>query len=384
MSKEDIKQAIEFGIFKNILHKLPKKGTASYEEEIKQEMDVLGVTPPNQDKYEVIEYWEDDRVITIIEDIIARDTENPYWHKRKPYITVRYIPIEYTIWGIGIPEIIKDLQKILNDLSNDRLNQIRLFVNTILFYNTTLVPDPDEIISKPGKKIPVNGDPRAAIFPFHPPEITAGAFQEKVKETIKETTGAYDVVRGTHSATSPQQTAAEVYHLMQQANTRFKFIARTMVEEGIKKIAKHFIELSKQFLTDTITVKVREKDTFHFVNISPDSIDGNYDFIIKVEPHELTMAAKRQAISNLLSIASNPMFQNLINPKELLKEFMDAWEIYNPKIIVEENYETTNVPYPPRPETPSGMENYGGVYENPATESPTVTSNLPYMGNTIP
>ena len=108
-----------------------------------------GRSERNTDLIEVLEYWTDDRVITVGGRAVVLDSRpNPFRIKRKPFVVCSGLPDAFQIVGISVVESLAQLQEYLWTLQNQRIDALRLLTNVITLIRSD-VDDPDALSSTP-------------------------------------------------------------------------------------------------------------------------------------------------------------------------------------------------------------------------------------------
>ena len=117
---------------------------------------------------EILEYWEDERVITVADGrVVIRDDKNPY-SCGKPFIHIVDQVVPHEFYGIGEIEQIESLQYELNDWRNHRMDGKTLTLNPMWWVPPGV--DLDDFIAEPGalftgpqppQPIDVRGDKRS-------------------------------------------------------------------------------------------------------------------------------------------------------------------------------------------------------------------------------
>jgi hypothetical protein len=123
----------------------------------------LGMEYDPKELVDVLEFWGDitvedvtyhDVVITVVGSNLARVEPNPYWGGR-PFIIGTAIPVPGRPYGLSPLEPVLGMIHQLNVLSNQRLDNLELLVDTMWGYVPDGVTDPADMVTEPGKIIPM-------------------------------------------------------------------------------------------------------------------------------------------------------------------------------------------------------------------------------------
>ncbi len=381
MTRKEIEELADLGVFdKDAVEELPEEGAG--EEESGKRLDrsysnfttdeISGGIPG---KFEILEYWEDDRVIVVAERrYVLRDEENPYWHRKKPFVAATFSPLPFEFYGQGVPEVMEDLQKILNDLANSRLQNIKLVVNRMWLMAIGAV-DKRDLVSKPGGIIPVNSQEfDKAIRPLPTPDVTSSAYneQEIIQQAIQNATGASDYVRGNASDISPNQTATEVMKKTEMASSRFAFVFRLMADQSIKEIARLFMSLLQQYMTEEKSIKILDKRVVEFRTITPIDIQGEFDFVPSVDPTHADEQERRDNLMQFYGLTTqNPMLTQMINFRKIVEEIAESLDIDAEALLNPEEQIQQEGQYGQQPGLPgAGAQDGGGVGNMQGMETP--------------
>lgn len=328
---DKLKDLEKQGIYKNIRFVEDVKGSTKYEEgktrysdsDIKSPQDI---SDKHSRRVLLYEYWEDDRIIVLAEEkIVIRDEPNPYDHMRKPFVMARTCPMGNQICGKGLMEMIGGLQNELNDVRNQRMDNLTLALNRmyIVAKDADIDLGEDGIIpSTPGGVIQSNYP--GGIIPLEMPNITGQAFKESydIVENIEETLGNYNYSRGKES--SSRETATGILSLQEVANIRFKMMIMILCRSLVGKAAALMADLNEQYITDDKVIRLTGTT---FEKIPVDEIVGRYDY----EP----VGASLEGLSKYARLEQLLRFRQVFSTNELFdlvkfdKELLDLLNFKN-------------------------------------------------------
>jgi len=320
-----LKKQAENGIYENIdeLEELTASGTITSNERI-SDIGLGGGTSGK--KLEVLEYWTDDRVITVVEQqVVIRDAKNPYYHRRKPFISIVDVPVPHEFYGIGEVEPIEYLQYAYNDFVNQIMDNINLSINKVWVANKEADIDPTQLTVKPGHVIwaeDIHNDLREVVFA----DNTGSAFNMLglMENQIQNVLGVFDYIKG--ATPSRAETATTVTSLQEAANMRFKQKIRTIEIMGLRDLGRFMIQLNQQFVDRTRLIRVVGAEGEMFQEISPEEIGGDFDLIpvgSSVDPIANKFSRQNQLINLYNTIGQHP----IINQQEFLKIIFDAFDV---------------------------------------------------------
>ena len=340
------------GVYKNISKVKQVKGTTDFDygDERYTNVDIKSpktVEDKHSNKVLLYEYWEDNRIITVAEEtVVIRDSVNPYWHCKKPFVMARICPVPNEIYGIGLMEMVTCLQNELNDVRNARMDNVKLALNRMWIVARDADVDLEKLISEPGGVILSNY--ADGIVPLPQNDVTQSSFAEAsaIADDIDRTLGVHDPARGKPTS---RETATGVLSLIEQASMRFKLMIM-ILGKMFSKIGELMVDLNQQFAPTEKVIRLTGGD---FKRIPVQDIIHRYDF----EPvgAALEGLTKYARIEQLLrvrnTVVSNPEF----NLTELDKEILNLLNFKNV-----DKYFKSMLPPPGMQGMPPGMEGMGG------------------------
>lgn len=324
------------GLYKNV-NLLEKDKTRPFKGETDKtsRTTALGTTDPqnvsgDSDKeanIELIEYWEDDRVVTVANRrVIIRDEKNPFAHGKKPFVIFidQSVPKEFC--GIGELEPIETLQKELNDMRNQRMDNASLILNRMWLVQNGANVDEDELVSDVGGII--HTDKIEGVQALYPPEIPNSSYREEtlIKADIQQTTGITDYTKGVASDALANETATGISMMQEASNARIK-LKMMNIEMAIREIGELFISLNKQFIDEETVIRILGEGSPQWLLVKPSEIKDNFDLLVESAPRllENDAIAKRQALELFQMFANDPLIDQL----ELRRYILEAFNAKN-------------------------------------------------------
>jgi len=279
------------------------------------------------------EYWEKDRVITVAEEkVVIRDEENPYWHCQIPFVAGKICPVENEFYGIGIPEMTETLQNELNDVRNQRMDNVTIAMNKMFIAtrgSDILKQFPDGVIPTEPGLIILSNEPDG-VEQLSMSDVTQSSFADakEIISNIETTIGIYDYSKGAPGRS--RETATGILSLQEAANVRFKL----MITEMAKMLGEQsnlMVGLNEQYIDDEKVTRLTNAGLSLKVENIEDVI-GRFDY----EPVGASLeglskyARSEQLLRKRQVMASNPDFIVSKMDKQLLEldNFPDASEYF--------------------------------------------------------
>ena len=344
-------------LYKNLDKLNDESGTddEQFDKDTKDMFQGSTVQRANKKQIEVIEYWTREEIITIgnRREIIRQEKNELGCF---PFIVQRNDIDGSLFYGKGEVEINIDQQEYLNDVINQSLDNMTYALNNMWRIDPAFADMASEIESVPGG---VYALPDGAITPFDKPAQNFQVYQERnaIKESIRETTGIDQVVKGVGQGRgNADVTATEVNQQMQSAQTGFSMKLTTLENEGFKYLAYVWLKMAQRYLTPETLVRIVGPEGTYFEGINIDEFMGDYEAKVQLDATTKKMQAddvqRYQALYQ--SLAQNP----LIKQDELTKLIME-------RVFELDKDEAEKLLAPP---PPMGMPMQGDMMaENPPT-----------------
>lgn len=274
-------------------------------------------------RFEVWEYHDGREVITIVNgEFPVQVGDNPMPDGSKPFQVFRPTKVGGRMVGIGEIEPIRDLQYEINKLRGHRMDAAKMAIGMGYFFDETIV-NADDLTeaASPNTAVPVNGNPRDAIYPRPVNDVPASGYNEssEIKGDIEGTSGISDSITGADGGgTSSTATGAQL--VQQAAGLRIQNKTARFGREVIIPTGRAWISLNQ--------VRILEPRPVRVPNESP-GVDAPAWQIVKLGPNELR---GRMAVSmddgstmakNVPQMRSDAqMWQSLIGNPAFNQEFV--------------------------------------------------------------
>jgi hypothetical protein len=257
----------------------------------KQEKDDLyGSTLKDTDgQVEVIEYWTNDKVISVMNrSIVIEDTENYYKSKAKsngdkypqglmPFADSRNYVDASLFYAKGEVDFILDQNELLNDITNQRIDAVTYVLNPMYTLDPKYADKINEVESVPGAVYPFEAGTLARIeMGTIPPD----SFNEtmNIKNDIRETTASNEVVKGVGESAGGKATATEINAQIAGSGQRIN-LKVTQLENGyFHRVARIVLSMVKLYVTEPMMVRIVGKDGARWEEFDPSEYnEGDYE-----------------------------------------------------------------------------------------------------------
>lgn len=288
-------------------------------DEAKQErLSGIGVSethPPAQGGRKMIkfyEYWDKNCQIWVggEGEVIMKEVKNPFG--RIPFVMKQFCRVPHEVYGIGIPEMIEDLQEELNTIRNQRMDNINLIINRMWVANRLADIDFENLVSFAGNIILTND--MDAIEPLKTQDVTASSYKEEevLIGDIENTSGIFRYTRG--GPPQRRETATGIIRLQQASNIRFETILKGIEFDVIREMSSLFLSYMRKFMTPEMFAMIVGPKMF-MENAGPVFFLVPVDQVLK-NYHFKPMGSSLTAIKELQAQQTIQAFQMLVNLTE--------------------------------------------------------------------
>lgn len=280
--------------------------------------------------YEMYTMWEDDSVVSIIDNDIVRNCgpdKFPFYEMRKPIVMALDTPVPHELFALGQVRPILRLNYYAQDLENAKMDSILDEVYPGYLVDENSFPkDYINILRRNMRGIhPVAGNALTAITPIQKTGKSSIATGEQVnlERLINMTLGSADIISGGQSPRG-DQTATEISQQIQQANARFNLSVRLLKDFSHKELLLMMIDRNTQYAPDEKLIRVfNENGDIIRGSIKPENLVGNFDVKVRTSP---MMGNKMIYLQNLLKAKAILDSDNGSRP-ELTKQILDTLEV---------------------------------------------------------
>jgi hypothetical protein len=313
------------------------------------------------DKYsrpiEILEYWgfvpselSPDgvlkRVITVANRrYLFRNRPLPFWHNALPFLEYSPTPDPHYFYAPGKAEIVEKLQITGNRYLNQTLDAADLVIDPMWFYDRGAGLNTKNLYAKPGRFIPVDGNPSEVVSPLvaNLQSLLLGDKKiDQMREYANMGTGIVDdAVAGLQG--SDRQTAREFIGRREAAGTRLLLESRLYEETFLERLANMFIALDKQFLEPPVEVLILA-DGAQFDSVTGDPIAASRETLSHFDlvpnyaaravgaTSALSKGMRQQNMIQLLTVMGSPLGQMVmgqINALNFWRAIFREFEVPN-------------------------------------------------------
>jgi hypothetical protein len=294
-----------------------------------------------KDLHEVIEFWSYKHgsvwrsIIGNRAVVLRAEEESPFWHGGYPFICCRSQPESFSMHGKGEIELIEQLQEMLWELMNQRLDNVELVNNMILLVSPE-VEDPEGLRWFPGAQWQASPQEVAPLqVPYQVAEVALSA-EQALRGDLQNVTAAAPFTSGTETQTVDQKTATGASIVMSAAQNRLaakKYQAQLCFPEEASMRLKN----CQQFMSSERSIHILGPDgNPYFKRISVLDLEG--EFLFELTPYgESTLRQERRAETTqktqvlLQSLPLGAAVGTPLSYQVVMTEFLKEWGDENPQ-----------------------------------------------------
>lgn len=296
------------------------------------------------------------RVITVANRrYLLRNRPNPFWHGQLPFLQFSPMPDPHYFYACGKAEAIEKLQITGNRFLNQSLDAAELIIDPVWFYNREANLNTRNMVVRPGKFFPVDGNPNSVVAPLQSnlnALTMADAKINQVRDFAQMGTGiTEDGIAGLSG--DSRQTAREFVGRREAAGTRLALEARLYEECLIEKHANMMVSLNKQFLEPPVEITILG-DTAMVdpstgqplpttkTELSHYDLLPNYQARATGASNTLSKMTRQQSYVQLLNAMASPLGQSVIgsiNAVNFFKGIFRDFDVQNINEIFKTNDE---------------------------------------------
>lgn len=290
----------------------------------------ISIGDENSGRLEIVERWKRGKISTIenTNKLFLREIDYPYTYIKYPFIFSKHTPIPGEFYGKGIIEPNADAQFLLNELVNNRMDNVKVIIHKIFTWLEDSGTNPEGIVSGPMSIIPVENHDDLKELEIS--DVTASSYREQgvVSETMQETSGIWPYSQG--QAPQRKETASGIISLQQAAEVRFQLVSLMFQDSGIKELVKKVHALNRQFLPDEKKIRILGREGLKFITLkNKNEIDIDCDFVPVGHP---TMGNKQLRLQQVLLVGQYLAGRG--NQYEVDRMVLEAAEIENVDDII--------------------------------------------------
>ena len=261
--------------------------------------------------------------------------KSPYWYADKvPYIVGRYHKNEGEAYGeSALSPSIKQLRLLDTTLSQIADNMSLVLSAPMRARASLKLPSIMRLLPGQTVNFPDQYDPSKDMVPINIPDVSSSGWNNiaQLEQRIEADTGAVKLLAGMSAGGGIDNTLGGINAALGEANTRFKSAIWHFQEDVVRELIRWFAKLNQQFLTIQKQVRIINPDdptTFDTVNVTPEDINIDCDFIMANAATELDKAKNKQSFMEFVQVGNHYEDPNTGGYKESARPILkQMWEV---------------------------------------------------------
>lgn len=339
----------------------------------------MGIQYDPNEVVEVVEFWGDidvphpvtgipvcftDCTATFIGNHLCEFKPNPFWGG-KPFIWGTCIPVPNKPYGLGVLEPVLGMLHQLNIITNQRLDNLELNIDTMWLVTPDGVLDLDEVSTAPGKVIRV-GNPNS-IVPVRKDNSFQVSYTEAqvLEQTIDQSVGTGAYIGTQQGRSGERVTATEIQAVRDAGGNRLSNIYGHIEDTQFLPCLRKTFYTIRQFLEVDEVIRVPNNGTYEYVQVGPTEIAHEFDVVTRGADHITQKEQDLNKLMNFVNMVSQvPPWAEMVNWSSLLEEVVKRFGM-SPDVqslIIKQQVEQTESTQPTDPylETANTAQAIGG------------------------
>jgi hypothetical protein len=324
-----------------------------------------GGSVTEDDRVEVRECWYRDGTVLYSLDrrIVVRVVKTPFDHGEFPFIRIIDHLMPHEFYGVGEIQHLEGPQDLVNALTNQRVDNVRLKLETVFYGDARAIDDRKSLQVYPGAYIPVNNpndQPLDQVFrQLDMGDVTSSSYNEVDfwKSVIQEVSAVTSYQTGTGDQENLNETATGVALISEQGNQRFSMKLKMAELTGIQQLYRQYGALIQQFTPEDFIMRIMGPEGPQFKQVEPAALYGAFDYDIEPMSSSQTDTVRQQQAIDLINTALSMQYPDpvtggqttkmLFNMEPFGEDFLLEFHKKNP-----ERYMAPPTPPPPPPAPP--------------------------------
>lgn len=249
-------------------------------------------------------------LITVINDFyVIRIQENPFWHKKRPYLVPRLVRCIGEFYGRGLPEVTDRINYMMNDVVNQTMDSVQYEINPITIIDPSGVAFPNSIRAHPGAKWLIN-DPQKNVVFSKPASVAAVGFStlSLLQGYIHDFSGANATMQGQPAVRGrgrSQNTASGMQTLLSQGSSGIAQIVEDFEQQFGEPLLYMAYSTLEQFMDEKIMLRIlgRKGAPLLQKKVGIEDIIGDFEFKWLGSTSSRNRQVVGQQMINFLNIA---------------------------------------------------------------------------------
>ena len=224
-------------------------------------------------------------VATWIGDTIIRMEENPFPHKKPPFVAIQYIPVRKSVYGEPDAALLEDNQKIIGAVTRGIIDIIGRSANGQQGIRKDALDITNSRKFEQGDDYKFNSNiaPSEAFYMEKYPEIPRSAMEViQMQNNEAESLSGIKAFSSGISGQALGHTATAIRSALDASSKRELDILRR-IANGITQIGRKIISMNAELLEDEEIIRLTNEQ---IITIDKNDLGGNYDIKLEISTAE--------------------------------------------------------------------------------------------------
>ena len=224
--------------------------------------------------------------------------EEAFFHGMRPYVMGCAVLEAHRVWPSSVPELTKDIAAEINEVTNQRLDNVKFVLNKRYFARRNSQVDTRSLTRNVPGSVSLMNDPDKDVRVIETSDVTGSSFQEQDRLNLD-----FDEVAGTFSNSSVasnrqlNETVGGMNLLTQGANQLSEFQLRVFTETWTEPALRQLVALERHYETDPLILSIAGRRSKLFKQMGLQT------------PHDALLGADVTVSVNVGMGATNPQTQ---------------------------------------------------------------------------
>lgn len=232
---------------------------------------------PHKRQWTLIEYWTDDKVVTIVKEAPGLDAIRNEIHglRRKPFRRFTPIPVANELCGIAIPQILAYLNMEINTLHGARVDNVLQSVHRLISVMRNANVNPRALRARPGGFVWVDSHDDFQEREIPSANIALHREEEQSRLWSQLATGATDPFMGISSGFGGG-TATEAAAMQAASGSRVGLMFQILSDQFLKEFGRDLIFMAETHISDRRRLRIAgdDFDDSEFIDLKPEDLHG--------------------------------------------------------------------------------------------------------------
>lgn len=201
-----------------------------------------------------------------------------YYHGIRPYVMGTAILEAHRVWPSSVPELTRDVQTEINEVTNQRLDNVKFVLNKRYFARRDARVDTRSLTRNVPGSVTLMNDPTQDVEIVSTPDVTASSFEEQDRLNLD-----FDELAGTFSNSSVasnrrlNETVGGMNLLTQGANQLSEYQLKVFGETWCEPVLRQLVALEREYETNPVILSIAGRRSKLFQELG---LEGGVDAIL--------------------------------------------------------------------------------------------------------